>query len=237
MIAIGSEKAVDAQSRNTDETEELIEDVLNQRLAAYVAGALPEPLQVFFEAHLQMSDRHHALVADLEAAAGAMLELEVPADCPECPQTLDHILSLDDPKFGAAAAEGADVPPAVVVWPAPDADVGMLPAPVRELLDCGSDDIEWARGDSGLGIFGETLKEGYQVKLAQLHAGGRLEWHSHEGDEYLLVLAGSFSTEAGVFSVGDVCYHPGGIFHSASADAETGCTCLVVIASGDAQPV
>lgn len=224
---------MDAQSRNTDETEEFIEDVLNQRLAAYVAGALPEPLQVFFEAHLQISDRHHALVADLEAAAGAMLELELPADCPECRETLDRILSLDDIAWGGA---DDDLPSATGFGP-PDPQAGMLPPTLCNLFDHESQEIEWAHPGGSLKVFGETIREGYQVKLAQLPAGGRLEWHSHEGDEYLLVLAGSFSTETGVFSVGDVCYHPAGESHTALADLEVGCTCLVVIASRDAQPV
>lgn len=39
-------------------------------LAAYIAGALSHPLNVLMASHLELSNRHHALVATLEAACG-----------------------------------------------------------------------------------------------------------------------------------------------------------------------
>lgn len=53
---------------------------VDDMLAAYIAGALSHPLNVLMASHLELSNRHHALVATLEAACGEQL-----ADLPPQP--------------------------------------------------------------------------------------------------------------------------------------------------------
>ena len=69
---------------------------------------------------------------------------------------------------------------------------------------------------------------GARVELLKIRPGGAAHRHTHLGDEYTVVLEGSFSDEAGVYGEGDFLRRDQDDEHTPVATRDRACICLAV---------
>lgn len=69
--------------------------------------------------------------------------------------------------------------------------------------------------------------DGARMSLLHMSAGGKIPPHTHQGQEFTLVLAGSFSDQDGRYQQGDIVLRDAQHQHSPQSDE--GCLCLTVV--------
>ena len=69
-----------------------------------------------------------------------------------------------------------------------------------------------------------------RAQLTRFEPGAVLPMHRHVGDEFLYVIEGSISDEAGVTAAGSIGYRPNGCVHSVTS--ATGATVFAIISGG-----
>jgi putative transcriptional regulator len=112
---------------------------------------------------------------------------------------------------------------------AEDCAEGMVPKPLRPYIGACFDSVSWTPIMPGVGQ--KRLKTGGAARatLMRIAAGKTIPEHAHRGDEYTLVLRGSFVDGPTHYPAGHVAFHgpedtgP----HAPTADQE--CICLVVM--------
>jgi putative transcriptional regulator len=186
-------------------------------LLDHAAGATPEPVAVLIEAHLALSAPARRTYARLAAVGGALLEQQAPADL--APDAFARMLARID----------ANPAPLRAASPA-TASSDLLPAAVGAYTGPSIESLAWRRVVRG--VEQATLKLGgpspYELSLLRIAAGKSIPQHTHEGDELLLVLAGSFEDGRAGYARGDVCAADASVDHAPVADRATDCLCLHV---------
>lgn len=76
-----------------------------------------------------------------------------------------------------------------------------------------------------------TGQKDYEVALQRICAGGKTPHHGHTGDEFTVVLQGSFSDEDGVYSAGDFLYRGPGEVHQPLGALHEDCICLTAVSA------
>ena len=150
-------------------------------LLAYAAGSLREPMSLLVATHLALCPQCRAEVERLEAIGGTLIDDLEPAAIDE--RSLGNLLArLQDP-----VSDGPTRPRA----PAKAVD-RRLPQPLRDYVADGLDSLPWK--SFGAVKQAELLKDfpGYKARMMCIKAGTAMPWHTHEGQELTLVLAGGF---------------------------------------------
>ena len=186
-------------------------------LMAYAAGALSEGQSLLVAAHLSFLDAAAERLAVAEAAGGALLETVAPDLM--APDALAQTLARLDAPLPAAPA------------PAPRAAGGdPLPAPLRDWLGGGIDDLKWSF--LGPGMKKVKLWRGgpndQRLWMLRAQPGIQVPKHGHRGTELVLVLKGSFSDPHGRFRPGDVEESDDSRMHALGIDEGEECICLAL---------
>lgn len=74
-------------------------------------------------------------------------------------------------------------------------------------------------------------KDGSQIALTRVKAGGKMPHHSHTGDEITVVLEGAFSDEQGLYKKGDMVCRGASHKHTPLVTNDAECICLAVLDS------
>ena len=105
--------------------------------------------------------------------------------------------------------------------------LGDVPRPLQRLIPHGFGELSWRRiSTSAKNFFLFKDEQGTQVGLLKLNPGGRVGKHDHLGDEYTVVLSGSFSDEDGVYGPGDFLLRSPKQAHTPMATLDGECICL-----------
>lgn len=104
-----------------------------------------------------------------------------------------------------------------------------IPKVLRSLIPSGFKKLQWQ-------IVSASARTSYLHKdenealigLLKMRPGGRIAHHGHLGDEYTVVLSGSFSDENGIYVAGDFLLKETREQHSALATRDAECMCLTV---------
>ncbi|HYC01712.1 MAG TPA: ChrR family anti-sigma-E factor [Azospirillaceae bacterium] len=186
-------------------------------LVDYASGALGEAAALVVATHLALCPQCRAEVNRLEALGGSlMLELD-PA--PVGPATLEAVLARLD--------TGASEPSPAPVRPMAAGAMPMLPEPLRSYAGGDPHQIAWRRVMPGLEEAAISCGAG-KARLLRVRAGATLPRHTHDGNEYTLVLDGSFGDDCGRFGRGDFAATDPSVEHTPTADPRDGCLCLAV---------
>ena len=182
-------------------------------LLSYAAGALNPGRSLMVSSHLAYHDDLQEAVADAEALGGTLLEgLD---GSPVSDDALNQLLSkLDDS--------------AVPEIPAVGASGGIFPEPLVEFIDTDIDKLNWRF--MGPGMSNSRLwsgSHGERLWLLRAKGGIAIPEHGHTGDEWTLVLNGSYQTELGQYGRGDIEVADGQTDHQPMIDAGEECVCLV----------
>jgi putative transcriptional regulator len=184
-------------------------------LLSYAAGALDPARSLMVSSHIAYHDDLQEAVSDAESIGGALLESMQTADVSDT--VLDELMGRLD-KLPAPA----EVKPVV-------AANSNYPEPIREFFDGDLDSIKWRF--MGPGIRHARLWDGPngdRLWLLRARGGVSIPEHGHTGDEWTLLLKGSYTTNMGRFGVGDIDLADEEIVHQPMVDKGDECVCLVL---------
>lgn len=102
-----------------------------------------------------------------------------------------------------------------------------VPRPLRKIIPEGFAALRWQLATLSVKTCSlNTESDGTAVSLLKIKAGGKVNRHSHMGDEYTVVLKGSFSDEDGLYGPGDFLVRSSVEQHTPVATKDSDCICL-----------
>ena len=187
-------------------------------LLSFAAGSLQEGFSLLVATHVSLCARCQDRIRTAEAIGGTLLSGAAPA--PVSDSALGQLMV----RLADTPADRSD-PKKFEAIRNPD-----VPAPLREFVPGGFDDMPWRRLAPGVKQIVLPLDDGKVTKtrLLQLAPGFVTPAHSHKGREVTLVLKGSFSDELGRYGPGDFQEADGEVNHQPMADTGEVCICLAV---------
>lgn len=116
---------------------------------------------------------------------------------------------------------------AVKVRPRPDNT--SVPRCLHQFIKTGYEKIPWRRISPDIQSY-ELCRDQNKAKveLLRIRPGGTSSTHTHMGDEYTVILEGSFSDEAGLYHKGDFLLRDASVQHTPVATMDKDCICLAV---------
>ena len=104
-----------------------------------------------------------------------------------------------------------------------------VPRCLHQFVKTGYEDISWNRLSRDIQSY-ELCRDqnNAKVELLRIRPGGTSNTHTHMGDEYTVILEGSFSDEAGLYHKGDFLLRDASDQHTPVATLDKYCICLAV---------
>lgn len=195
---------------------------------SFSAGQMPDALGIIVACHLENCAHCRQRAAFYERLGGEIL-LETEGIRVE-PQLLDNLLCrLDSPEPKAAnefnqGIHGADTPAAELKR------IQNLPKPLRRFVTREFAQLPWTGMSRNIKEFELPISgNGYTAKFYKIAAGKELPVHTHRGNEYTLVLDGSFWDKAGEYHKGDFILADTQTIHQPRAANDGDCICFAVM--------
>jgi putative transcriptional regulator len=185
-------------------------------LAAYSAGSLPLSQALCISAHLEHCETCGQKLRRLNRVGSELMQQLKPARASsELKQRL--LDSLDSLAEAAPSTQ------------APENVNPSIPRCLRQFIDGSYDDLRWKRVSADIQSV-ELCRDsnGARVELLKIKPGGSATTHTHLGDEYTVILEGSFSDEAGLYREGDFMVRGTSDKHTPVATLDRECICLAV---------
>jgi len=193
----------------------------DELLMSFAAGQLPNSLGLMVSCHLEKCSACRDKVKTYEALGGDILAEAEQVDVSQ--DLLSRMLDrLDEPEpandrlMGQHSSQGAGS--------------SKIPRPLRRFIPSDFDELEWSGMSRNIKEF--TLKiddEQYTTKLYRIKAGKVLPEHTHEGNEFTLVMEGSFSDRTCDYHAGDFILADTKTTHQPRAAMDSDCICLAVM--------
>jgi putative transcriptional regulator len=181
-------------------------------LLSYASGASDEAVALLVATHIALCAECRAVVRGVEAAGGSVLAGVAP-------------VALGQDAYQSILAR-LDAPAAAIVR---NANLGGdVPAPLQAYVGASYADIPWRHITTGLAHYPLVTKDGTRARLIRAAAGAGVASHTHRGEEWTLVLTGSFHDVTGRYQVGDVQSTTPDIEHEPTADPGPVCINLAV---------
>ncbi len=185
-------------------------------LAAYSAGSLPLSQALCISAHLEHCPHCMQKLQRLNRVGSELMQQLKPAKPSSGlkDRLLDSLDSLE-----AKAQESA---PKKAVDPS-------IPRCLHQFVEQDYNDLNWKRVSPDISSV-ELCRDsnGAKVELLKIKPGGSATTHTHLGDEYTVILEGSFSDESGLYSRGDFLVRDESDQHTPVATQDRECICLAV---------
>ena len=104
-----------------------------------------------------------------------------------------------------------------------------VPRCLKQFIKTGYEDISWTRISRDIQSY-ELCRDqnNAKVELLRIRPGGSASTHTHMGDEYTVILEGSFSDEGGLYHKGDFLLRDASHQHTPVATRDRYCICLAV---------
>lgn len=186
----------------------------DELLAAYSAGSLPLSQALCISAHLEHCSSCLQELQQLNRVGSELMQQLEPAPVPDRlrQDLLGRLDSMADPAAGQPARGDRSIPKCL-----------------RQFIDSGYQGLNWKRVSPGIQSV-ELCRDGNgaRVELLKIRPGGSAVTHSHLGDEYTVILEGSFSDEQGLYRKGDFLVKGGEDRHTPVATQDRECICLAV---------
>lgn len=183
-------------------------------LLDYASGAGDEAVSLILATHLALCPDCRRVVADVEAAGGALMESL-------SPETVgDDALMQALAKLDRAPAE---LPKAV----SPQTNV-IAPEPLRSYIGGDLATVPWRKIAGGISYRDLPSRGKHKVRLIRSEAGAGVGIHTHNGTELTLCLTGGYTDDTGSYARGDLQTTDASIEHRPVADPGEACVILAV---------
>ena len=184
-------------------------------LTAYSAGSLQLSQALCISAHIEQCSKCQQAVQRLNKLGSELMQQLKPS--PTSSDLKATLLArLDDleetPEFDSPVRVDESVPHCL-----------------HQFVHSGYQNLAWKRVSPDIHSV-ELCRDsnGAKVELLRIKPGGAATTHTHMGDEYTVILEGSFSDESGVYSKGDFLLRDGSHSHRPVATQDGECICLAV---------
>jgi len=186
----------------------------DELLAAYSAGSLPLSQALCIAAHLEhcRSCMHELQQLD-RVGSELMQQLEpAPGHAQLKHEMLERLDSLEGDSREAVFAGDPSIPRCL-----------------RKFVATDYRNLRWRRVSPGIQTV-ELCRDsnGARVELLKIKPGSAAVTHAHSGDEYTVILEGSFSDEHGLYRKGDFVVKHENERHTPVATLDRECICLAV---------
>ncbi|MEM7493921.1 MAG: ChrR family anti-sigma-E factor [Pseudomonadota bacterium] len=194
--------------------------------SAYAAGCLDPAFALMVETQAAIKPEVSRAVARAETIAGIMFENE---GCePLSDSALDEALSVIDaiearPRMQEKAATQACA--------ALD-ELLALPDPLRDHAINAAGRSGWKNLKTGIRRLELHIGSDAEVELYRIEPGATVPAHKHKGDEFTLVVSGSFSDGDGRYKAGDLCVKGEDDVHQPMGEDDGVCFALAVHEGG-----
>jgi len=190
-------------------------------LLEFSAGTLDAVPSMCVSVHLHFCERCRAKVSQLNEV-GAQIFSEQYSESVES-DTLDKIFARIDSQDSTESV--------VKVPTTKDTPYSNYPVLVQKLIEA-TNGPKWKKLTSSLDVARlVTGQSQFEVALHRICAGGVTSTHSHSGNEYTVVLKGSFSDEDGIYRPGDFLVRRAGETHQPMGAKNGECICFSALES------
>jgi len=191
-------------------------------LLKYTSGQLEPSLAVAVGLHHQQCETCQQRVAELEIVGGETIE-----SMPALASHQDQIVLQD---FDRLLGDIAQIAPVANVKSEYDdlavaeSDIDIVDKLTRQQFE----DMDWQRVSTKIWKATIAMNDpDFEVELLKFSANAKIPQHTHEGDEYTVVLQGDFSDSQGHYKEGSFIVQDQNDEHSPIA-GENGCVCLAI---------
>lgn len=186
-------------------------------LVEYANGSLAAPESLVVGSHLAICPECRQRVETFENVSAVLMEdgdvEDVSGDA------LDTVLAMID-------APAEDEPSPVIEFDR--ATLEVIPPPLRDYLGASLSALDWKRTGRGIEEVSLMKQDDVRISLLRIRAGQKVPSHTHRGDEFTLVLSGSYTDGDARFAKGDVSVADSAQDHAPVADSDGPCLCLTV---------
>mgnify|MGYP003631618853 FL=1 len=197
----------------------------DELLMSFSAGQMPDALGIIVACHMEDCAHCQQRAALYDRLGGEILMNT--EDVPVAPQLLDNLLcklELPEPSAANETQLNSEASAASEIKL-----IQNLPKPLRRFVNKEFGQLPWSGMTSSLKEFQLPFSgNGYTAKFYKISAGKELPVHTHRGNEYTLVLDGSFSDKAGEYHQGDFILADTQIIHQPKAANDADCICFAV---------
>lgn len=193
----------------------------DELLLDYASGNLDEASSLMVATHLTLCPECRQRLETMEQLGGVLLNEVAPVEMAS--DAFERVMAaLDSCESAGPARSRRRTEPAN--------DNPVFPVVLQDYIGSDLADVSWKK--VGMGVetseirLTDASKRAFLLKVA---AGRAVPQHTHDGNEYVMVLAGSYRDEAGQFCAGDVEIADGTVDHRPVADEGEDCICLVVL--------
>lgn len=189
----------------------------DELLTTYSAGSLPLSQALCISTHLEHCPSCVQKLQRLNRVGSQMMQQlkPSPASAELKSRLLDRLDSLTEEQIPAETnANESD---------------STIPRCLRQFIESGYEDLPWRRVSTDIHSV-ELCRDsnGARVELLKIRPGGSATTHTHLGDEYTVILEGSFSDESGLYGQGDFMVKSSQDKHTPVATRDRECICLAV---------
>ena len=184
----------------------------------FSAGQMSNALGIMVACHLESCPTCSSRVRIYEQLGGEIMQESKPVAVGD--NVLAQLLSkLDQPTSEESAANK----PERTIDP-------RIPRPLSRFVPGYFDQLEWKGMSRSIKEFKLPISDAqYSAKLYRISAGKELPVHTHKGNEFTLVMDGSFSDSAGDYHKGDFILANTQTIHQPKAADNCDCICFAVL--------
>ena len=192
--------------------------VLNEdAITDYALGTLSPAKHVMLACQSEISEAVAERVAFQEEIAASLIEEGASESL--SPLFMGNVLASLPPQEGSHAA-------------ASDDQDGLAPKSLRHMLGHGLKDMKWKSLIPGVAVHdimgNRKTVDGDRLYLLKAKGGMRMPDHSHNGEEWTLILTGSYTVGEKRFTRGDMHIEGEDEIHAPHIDEGEDCICLVM---------
>ena len=187
----------------------------DELLTAYSAGSLPLSQALCISAHLEHCQDCAQKLQRLNHVGSELMQKLKPS------QASDDLKSRLLDMLDTLPEDGAD--------DEPRRQDPRVPRCLRQFVERSYEELNWKRVSADIHSV-ELCRDsnGSKVELLKIKPGGSATTHTHLGDEYTVILEGSFSDESGLYGQGDFVVKNENDKHTPVATQDRECICLAV---------
>ncbi len=184
----------------------------------FTAGQMSNALGIMVACHLEACQDCRNRIRVYEQLGGEIIQETPPVEVSG--NLLSKVLSrLDEPEPDQSKLKQASI----VADP-------RIPRPLTRFVPGYFDQLEWTGLSKSIKEYKLPISDQhYTAKLYKIAAGKELPVHTHKGNEFTLVMDGSFSDNAGQYHKGDFILADTQTVHQPKADDHSDCICFAVL--------
>lgn len=196
-------------------------------LTDYAAGSLALSYSLCIATHLEQCKECRTQIKKLEQVGSVLFDEIEPLEKPS-----SNMNELKEALFARLDEQNHATEKANIAKQKADEDQGRynVPKSLQQFVPDGYDALNWIRiSPSFQTAILSNEENGTQIALTRVKAGSNIPTHKHTGDEFTLVLEGSFSDQSGVYKRGDFVQLNEQDTHKPVVTRDAECICLTIV--------